>query len=549
MNQAKTSSMAALLVVITILTSICCCKSITCYNYGREAGNGLFCYCLPGTDGENCEKTVKNWSTINDGVLQSTTRTSEVAAHAVDGLYESISLTRKERYPWWRIDLGLTLKVGNVQVIPFRTTKWGYDSLTMSWRVLVGVTSAGRYRLCVDDDERQDCKGVVGHLVVIIKRASTSELAYLGFREVVVYGKLSSVSPCLSNPCANGGSCKPKRAFFHMCVCPATWPGLNCEGKNWARGQNATISGPNGTVIAASNTVDGNRDDVMRRGNNIDNQCVTTTRDVTSPWWEVELETTVEVIQVYMVTRVESCTTDLLYCDVYVGPHNGTYTKYYDHSRDKSTPSGAEFYRWFYVWCLPVSIGTTVKIEYTYKRTVFESSFYAILSLCEVEVYGHIRPCASNPCHNGGTCNLNDTSYVCFCPAAWTGINCEQKTEVKVKGMPTSTKVLIGAGAVVGVVAVASGAAVTGSGWFTAGAAAHSGDVVSKFGGIALSKAIREGISENVMAIFDDEEDDGDGEAEGYSVWDAVRVSVTSLVQEASDAINPDPAETVQQNA
>ena len=391
------------------------------------------------------------------------------------------------------------MKVGNVQVIPFKPTKWGYDRLTMLWRIMVGVTSTGKYRLCMDDDERQDCRGAVGHLVVIAKRASTSELAYLGFREVVVYGELSSASPCLSNPCANGGSCKPKMTFFHTCVCPATWPGRNCEGKNWARGQTATISGPTGTVVADSNTVDGNTDDVMRRGNDIDNQCVTTTRYVTSPWWKVELKTTIEVIHVYMVTRVESCTTDLLHCDVYVGPHNGMYTQYYDHSRDKSTSSGAEFYRWFYVWCLPVSIGSTVRIEYTYKGTLFESSSYAILSLCEVEVYGRIQPCTSNPCHNGGTCRLtghnessyecscpvdwigfncedivpcasnpcahggtcnsNDTSYVCFCPAAWTGTNSEQKKEVK--GMPVSTKMLIGAGAVVGVVAVATGATVT----------------------------------------------------------------------------------------
>ena len=325
-------------------------------------------------------------------------------------------------------------------------------------------------------------------------------------------------------------------------------------------------------MIAASSTVDGNRDDVMRRGNNIDNQCVTTTRDVSSPWWKVELQTTIEVIQVYMVTRVESCTTDLLRCDIYVGPHNGTYTKYYDHSRDTSTFSGAVFYRWFYVWCLPVSIRSTVKIKYTFQHTSFESSFYAILSLCEVEVYGrtppcasnscnnggscrpikhtesfgsyecscpvdwigsncedmapcrsnpcdngesckgngtsytciqqtvsdpcasnpcddggtcqlihntdtinsyecsspapanstgsldrgNIDPCTSNPCDNGGTCKTNDTSYACLCPAAWTGTNCERTKEVK--GMSTSTKVLIGMGVTVGVVAVAAGA-------------------------------------------------------------------------------------------
>ena len=283
------------------------------------------------------------------------------------------------------------------------------------------------------------------------------------------------------------------------------------------------------------------------------------------------------------MTCVESCTTDLLHCDIYVGPHNGTYTKYYDHRRDKGASSGAEFYRWFYVWCLPASIGSTVKIEYTYKRTVFESRSYAILSLCEVEVYGRIRPCASNPCQNegtcrlvdgnasvvsyecscpvdwigsncdvmvpctsnpcanGGTCNSNDTSYACFCQAEWTGINCEQK---KVEGMPTKTKLLIGAG-IVGAVAVATGAAVAGAGYFASGAVAHSQEAATKFGGMALSKGIRKGLAENVMAIFDDVEDDDD-EEEGYSLWDAVCESVSSLVKEVSDAVNPDPAQTDQ---
>ena len=67
----------------------------------------------------------------------------------------------------------------------------------------------------------------------------------------------------------------------------------------WARGKTAKISGPNDTVTEASNTVDGNRDDVMMRGNKIDHQCVTTTPDVTPPWWKVELETTIEVTQVF----------------------------------------------------------------------------------------------------------------------------------------------------------------------------------------------------------------------------------------------------------
>ena len=567
--------MAALLVLITILTPICCCKSITCRDGGRQGAGGRFCYCRPGFDGKNCEIKVKNWTKNKHASQSSIYASYALADKAINGFLLDASMTRLERYPWWRVHLRVILKVRDVQVLP-DVPKYhhGFHSYTMSSRVMVGVTSTGRYTLCDDVVERHDCKGAVGYLVVISTALSTSEITFLAFGEVMVYGKRSSASPCLSNPCGNGGSCEPKETYFHRCVCPPTWPGLNCEGKNWARGQTATISGPNGTVITASNTVDGNRDDVMKIGRNTDNLCVTTARDVTSPWWKVELETAVEVIQVYMVTRVESRTTDLLHCDIYVGPHNGRYTKYYDHSRDKNKSSGAESYAWFYVWCLPTSIGSSVKIKYTYKHTSFESSFYAILSLCEVEVYGRLStcasnpcnnggscglventvsfgsyecscpvnwfgsncedmvPCTSNPCDNGGTCKLNDTSYACFCPAAWTGINCERKKEEKKSAF---TKMVI----VGGVVAVAAGTAVTCSACCSS-ATAYSGDMLSKCFGIAALKTVRGRMAENANALDYDEEEEDEKEDEEYSIWDDVCRSFSTLVygeEEVGDAV------------
>lgn len=33
--------------------------------------------------------------------------------------------------------------------------------------------------------------------------------------------------------------------------------------------------------------------------------------------------------------------------------------------------------------------------------------------------------CVQNPCVNGGTCYNNEGSYTCYCPAGWTGPNCE----------------------------------------------------------------------------------------------------------------------------
>ena len=245
-----------------------------CDIIGKAVHNRSFCYCLPGTDGDHCEKIVTDWTTGKDVSQSSDFGTWSVARYAVDATHERACLTKMERYPWWRVHLGVILEVGDVQVIPYMAKQWGYRKCKSSWRVLVGITSTGRYMSCCYDDERQDCIGAMGYLVVITKRSSSSELTYLGLREVVVYGTLISASPCLSNPCGNGGSCEPKDTYFYMCVCPPTCPGLNCEVKNWARGQNATISGTNDTAIAASHTVDGNRVDVMRRGNDIDHLCM-----------------------------------------------------------------------------------------------------------------------------------------------------------------------------------------------------------------------------------------------------------------------------------
>ena len=271
-----------------------------------------------------------------------------------------------------------------------------------------------------------------------------------------------------------------------------------------------------------------------------------------------------------MVTRVESRNTDLLHCDIYVGPHNGMYTKYYDnsrdtitgtytkyidHSRDTNTTnkfSGLEHYAWFYVWCFPVSIGSAVKIKYTYNHTLFESSFYAILSLCEVEVYGRVRPCASNashgeyippcmsnPCDNGGSCMENDTSYTCLCPAAWTGINCEQKKEEK--KLSTTTKLLIGGG----VVAVGAGSAVAAAACCSS---ISCSDVVTKCLGVVALKTIRQRMAENAAASldYDEEDEDEEEEDEEYSMWDEVYRSFTSLVygeENVSDAVNASASE------
>ena len=42
-----------------------------------------------------------------------------------------------------------------------------------------------------------------------------------------------------------------------------------------------------------------------------------------------------------------------------------------------------------------------------------------------------IDECSVNPyiCHNGGTCNNIDGSYLCTCVLGWTGKNCEENVD------------------------------------------------------------------------------------------------------------------------
>ena len=304
----------------------------------------------------------------------------------------------------------------------------GYDSPDPTFTIFVGINTQGEYHMCSEQSSNDYSCGHTGYLVLLLKGIHKRREQSLALCEVLIYGSPFSDPPCLSKPCGNGGTCEPKANGFYRCVCPQTWPGLNCEGKNWARGQNATISGPKGTVIAASNTVDGNRDHVMRY-ENIDHQCVTTTSGITSPWWKVELGNIVEVTQVFMVNRVDNFITNMLKYVVVVGPYNGTYTTC--SARNIATVDNIHYdFAWMNTWCRHVVIGSTVKITYTHIAKSWSDIYNQRLSLCEVEVYGILKPCASSPCSNGGTCHLvgnteNIRSYECSCQANSTGTNCE----------------------------------------------------------------------------------------------------------------------------
>ena len=276
----------------------------------------------------------------------------------------------------------------------------GYDSPDPTFAIFVGNNAQGEYHMCSEQSSNNySCSGHTGYLVLLMKGIHKSRNQSIALCEVLIYGSPFSDPPCLSNPCGNGGTCEPKENGFYRCFCPQTWPGLNCEGKNWARGQNATISGPKGTVIAASNTVDGNRDHVMRY-ENIEHQCVTTTSGITSPWWKVELGENIEVTQVYMVNRVDHFITNMIKYVVFVGPYHDTYTTC---NAIAAVDNTYYYFAWVNIWCLNVAIGNTVKITYTHIPKGFMDVYNKRLSLCEVGVYGMLKPCAKMAALANGT--------------------------------------------------------------------------------------------------------------------------------------------------
>ena len=36
-----------------------------------------------------------------------------------------------------------------------------------------------------------------------------------------------------------------------------------------------------------------------------------------------------------------------------------------------------------------------------------------------------VNACFNNPCLNGATCQTTGSTYVCICPAQFTGVNCQ----------------------------------------------------------------------------------------------------------------------------
>ena len=397
------------------------CSSNPCDNGGTCVVSGIAytCKCHVGRTGTHCEG--KNWA-LGRYVTQSSQYYSYVdgkdighpASNAVDGItnrtHPFCTHTNAETYPWWRVAFGIVLEVEKVVI---------HNRETLTWRlkkfdIVVGIYD-GRYRSCGPRKKTMSgvhigsfycSSGVKGRNLAIILRTRQA----LTLCEVLVYGQPYLRDQCASNPCDNAGTCEPNGTFY-KCVCLTPWTGPNCEGPNWARGQSATMS--SSTKYVASRAVDGIADDMMAAGS------CSSTRPERNPWWKVTFGgKMIEVLKVVILNRQDCCYERLVNFSIVIGSQYGLYSVCGARLCNMSDMAMKGFYVSRGVY------GSNLKITLHTKRWKREK-----LTLCEVYVYGVLRPCRSNPCLKGEKCvpNKIHTSYECLCPASFTGTNCENR--------------------------------------------------------------------------------------------------------------------------
>ena len=404
------------------------CESNPCDNGGTcvsETGGGVVvgfnnpesspygsygCNCPANRSGPRCEG--RNWA-LRKPARQSGTPMNmipEPASRAVDGR-RSWSQTSRNKHSWWRVDLQTVI---NVEKITIETPNQRNGRMTDS-NVVVGIYD-GVYKVCGPErfnlPHRAETKlycssGVRGNLVVLAYRGSrTSSFSLI---EVSVYGLPHLRDQCLSNPCDNGGTCQPSGTFY-KCTCPTGWLGSNCEGTNWAVGKKASMSSLHSNKYRASSAVDGNTDDMLLFGESY--QCVYS-RIENNPYLEIDLGSVFEVRKVVIVNRQDCCSSFLDNFDIVIGSFDGGTNKTCGPPQNNMSNIARKS-----IHCSSGVIGRTVTITLRGRQH---------LTLCEVEVYGKMYPCLSNPCRNAATCQLlpDGLSYTCVCSTFFSGPHCE----------------------------------------------------------------------------------------------------------------------------
>ena len=384
------------------------CASNPCENGGTCItidGNRHRCECTANSTGPRCAPI--NWA-LEKPAAQSICDGYLYARYAVDGNTSTYSVTSRIKHSWWRVDLQTVIEVVRIVLFPL------FDIIG-EYNVVVGIYD-GVYKRCGPQRYNVQPKviktvycpaGVKGNLVV---------LAYVGIGttritllEVSVYGSPHLRDQCLSNPCDNGGTCQANDTFYD-CICPTGWLGSNCEGTNWALGKKASMSSLQADKYLASNAVDGNTDDMMIYGE--DYRCVYSQRE-NNPYLEIDLEKEIEIRKVVIVNRQDCCSSFLDNFDIVIGSYDGGTNKTCGAPQNSMSNIARKS-----IYCSSGVIGRTVTITLRERQH---------LTLCEVEVYGNLSPCLSNPCINAATCQriADGLSYECFCSKFFTGPYCE----------------------------------------------------------------------------------------------------------------------------
>ena len=414
----------------------------TCVLTVPLSSNGHRCQCPANSTGPHCGAI--NWSRKKPATCSVSLTWAQ---NAVDGKHTS-SVTGKHKYSWWRVDLQIVIEVVEIAIHMAGFFKAGESNVVVG--IYDGVYKVcGAQRIWPQPSSRQLLRcssGVRGNLVVFANRGSGEwRIALIDFS---VYGSPLLRDQCLSNPCDNGGTCQPSGTFY-KCTCPTGWLGSYCEGTNWALLKKANMSSVQANKYRPSNAVDGRTDDMMRFGS--DYRCVYSRKEY-NPYLEIDLEKELEIRKVVIVNRQDCCSSFLDNFDIVIGSYDGGTNKTCGAPQNNMSHIARKS-----IYCSSGVIGRIVTITLRGRQH---------LTLCEVQVYGYLLPCLSNPCsnaatcqriaeglfyeclcstffsgpycenvspcrsypcENGGTCgsNKNETFYNCVCAAKWTGPNCE----------------------------------------------------------------------------------------------------------------------------
>ncbi|XP_054903035.1 uncharacterized protein LOC129370845 [Poeciliopsis prolifica] len=327
---------------------------------------------------------------------QSTVYPGAIAYYAIDGnraaLWSqgSCSATNNDFSPWWRLDLGRTHKVFNVNItnrVEFPTRINGAeirigDSLDNNGnnnpRCAVISTIAGGVT------KTFQCNGMDGRYINVV---IPGRQEYLTLCEVEVYAsrldqRLKGNSLTFNSKPTKKSRIMKYGVLFHLLlllpVCSVyTYQNVALRGKAT---QSSQYKGePWNAFVGASNAIDGNLNADLTKGS-----CTHTDAE-NNPWWRVDLLDVYIVTQVIITNRGDCCAEHLNGVEVRIGNslrQDGTANRLV--ATISTIAAGSSH-----------AINFTERVEGRYV-TIIAPGVKRVVNLCEVEVYGYRAPTEEN---------------------------------------------------------------------------------------------------------------------------------------------------------